>query len=253
MPPKPSLSSLDSSQTSALRPVSSASATACSASQLGLLRFAGTVASTRARQPAPPTATARRSIASVASSVRLSPITTWAAGCLRGPLERQWKPKEPSIVPTTKGSSPSAPVTLGIVVATPCRSKVWRPSAAPARRRSIGRASPTPTRSTTARSGLSGLPPGTSTVVTSPVRPVAFAISHAPSRSSPVRSLSASAPGPRRTPSSPGSTGSATTSTPLRACGSAPLKANWGGDTWGGSVGVEVPDESATGVSRRRP
>ena len=119
MPPKPSLASLDSSQIVALSPVSSASATAWSASQCGLLRFAGTVASTRARQPAPPTATARRRFASVASSVRLSVMTTCAAGSWRGPPERQWKPNEPSIVPTTKGSRPSGPVTLGIVVATP--------------------------------------------------------------------------------------------------------------------------------------
>ena len=47
------------------------------------------------------------------------------------------------------------------------------------------------------------------------------------------RAVARARPRPARggRPSSPGSTGSATTSTPLRACGSAPLKANWGGDT----------------------
>ena len=210
------------------------------------------------QHPGAPAGAARRRRPGAASrrwprrcGCRRAPPGRPAAGA--GPLERQWKPKEPSIVPTTKGSRPSGPVTLGIVVATPCRSRTWRASAAPARRRSIGRASPTPTRSTNARSGLSGLPPGTSTLVTSPVLPVALAISQEPSRSSPVRSLSASAPGPRRTPSSPGSTGSATTSTPLRACGSAPLKANCGGRYLGWERGCRGADGSATGVSRRRP
>ena len=234
MPPKPSFSSFGSSQTVTFSPVSAASSVACSASHCGLLMLAGTVARTRARQPAPPTATARRSAVSVTSSETVSATTMVGTGWCSGPSERQWKPNEPSIAPTTNGSSASGPPTLATLLATPERSRAARAVAAPARRKSAGRWSPTPTRSTSTRSGLSGLPLGTATVVTSPALPVALATSQAPSRSTPVRSPSSSAPGPRRTPPSgspAGSTGSATTSTPARACGSAPLKANWGGET----------------------
>ncbi len=74
--------------------------------------------------------------------------TTRATGTCSGGWERQWKTKEPSITPTTNASSPPSGATAGIEVATLDRSRVARARVAPARRRSAGRCSPTPTKCT---------------------------------------------------------------------------------------------------------
>ena len=255
MPPKPSASSRASSQTCTSRPAASPTSMACSASHAGVLRLAGTVARVRERQPAPPSAIARASSSSAPSSS--TPASTIrATGRSLGPVERQWKPNEPSIAPTTKAPRPSTGAIAASDVATLARSLVARASVAPARRRSVGVASPTPTRSTSpgpsdassepavARTSEVARPTGT--VVSSPVRPVARAASSAASRSTPRASPASSAPGPSSGPSSPGRTGNAETSAPPIWCGSAGLSANPGGETWGGSEVVGT-------ISRRRP
>ena len=78
--------------------LAAATSLACSASQAGFLRFEGTVASIRARQPAPPRATARSSTARSAASERAgSPrATTRATGACSGgrraPVEARRSP-----------------------------------------------------------------------------------------------------------------------------------------------------------------
>ena len=251
MPPKPSASSRASSQTCTSRPACSPTSTACSASQAGVFRFAGTVARVRERQPAPPCAIARASSSS-APSPSTPARTIRETGRSLGPLERQWKANEPSIAPTTKAPRPSSGAIDASDVTTLPRSLVARASAAPARRRSVVVASPTPTSST--RPGPSEAPsdvspaarPATGTVVSSPVRPVARDASSAARRSTPRASPASSAPGPRSGPSSSGRTGNAHTSAPPIWCGSAGLSANSGGETWGGSAVLGT-------ISRRRP
>ena len=241
MPPKPSASRRASSQTWTSRPAASPTSTAWSASQAGVFRLAGTVARVRERQPAPPCAIARASSSSAPSSS--TPASTIrATGRSFGPVERQWKANEPSIAPTTKAPRPSSGAIDASDVTTLPRSLVARASAAPARRKSVVLASPTPTSST--RPGPSA--GATGTVVTSPVRPVARDASSAASRSTPRASPASSAPGPRSGPSSSGRTGNAQTSAPPIWCGSAGLRANSGGETWGGSAVLGT-------ISRRRP
>ena len=147
MPPKPSASSRASSQTCTSRPASSPTSTACWASQAGVFRLAGTVARVRERQPAPPCAIARASSSS-APSPSTPASTIRATGRSLGPLERQWKANEPSIAPTTKAPRPSSGAIAASDVTTLPRSLVARASAAPARRKSVEVASPTPTSST---------------------------------------------------------------------------------------------------------
>ena len=88
MPPKPSSASRFSSQTVTLRPASAASATAWSASQAGFLRLDGTEASVRARQLAPPIATARSS-AGRSASARPARTTRAAGTCSGGALRQR--------------------------------------------------------------------------------------------------------------------------------------------------------------------
>ena len=90
----------------------------------------------------------------------------------RAGVERQWKPNEPSIAPTTKALEP--------VVVARSRRSWWPPRrdrappgpAPPRRGAGRGRRpAPTPTSSTKRRSALSGPPSGTGTAVTSPALP----------------------------------------------------------------------------------
>ena len=239
-PPKPRSASSASSQTVTSRPAAAPTSAACSASQAGVLRLAGTVARVRDRHPAPPSASARTRSSSAPSSV-MPARTTLATGCSCGPVERQWKAYEPSIAPTTQAARPS-PATAASVVTTLVRSLVARAIAAAARRTSVTVASPTPTRRTTVTSS-----PATGTVVTSPVRPVARLASSEASRSVPSSSEASSAPGPSSGPSGPVRTGKAHTSAPPIWCGSAGLRANSGGETCVGSCAVVAT------ISRRRP
>ena len=62
------------------------------------------------------------------ASVVVPASTTWATGWRCGPVERQWKPNEPSIAPTTNGSSPTGPAAAGMLVATRRRSRAARAS-----------------------------------------------------------------------------------------------------------------------------
>ena len=261
MPPNPSSASRFSSQTVTSRPASPASATAWSASQAGFLRLDGTEASVRARQLAPPIATARSSAGRSASARPAS--TTRAAGTCSGGALRQANAKEPRIVPTTNGSRPTDGSTAVIVVATAARSSTARASVAPARRKSSALAAPRPTSSTWRSSAFSGAPSGTGSTVTSPTLPDARSASSTASRSTPSSSPTSAAPGPRTGawPSAPSSTGSAITSTPARACGRVAVTANSGGETWGGSVGEELtgswsPERDQghqPAISRQRP
>ncbi len=129
-PPKPSAASLSSSHTVTSRPAASPTSTACSASQAGVFRLAGTVARARERQPAPPRAMARASSSSAPSS-SMSASTMRATGRSCGPVERQWKEKEASIAPTTKAPRPSSGAIAARVVTTLARSLVARATAAP--------------------------------------------------------------------------------------------------------------------------
>ena len=164
MPPKPSAASRCSSQTVTARPCSAARARACSASHSGFFRFEGTVASRRARQPAPPAATARDRVVATAPGSGRPASTMRRTGWCSGGVERQWNAKEPSIAPTTNASRPVSGDSAGIVVATEARSRAARARAAPARRKSCGRCSPTPTSSTQRRASFSGPPSGTGNV-----------------------------------------------------------------------------------------
>ena len=78
---------------------------------------------------------------------RCRPRTMRATGRSSGPVERQWKPNEPSIAPTTKAPRPSSGAIAVIEVATLARSLVARARVAPARRKSVTDCSPTPTSS----------------------------------------------------------------------------------------------------------
>ena len=147
MPPKPSAASRSSSQTVTSRPAAPPTSTACSASQAGVLRLAGTVARARERHPAPPRAIARASSSSAPSSLT-SASTMRPTGRSVGPVERQWKAKDPSIAPTTRAPRPSSGAIAASEVTTLTRSFVARASAAPARRKSVTEPSPTPTSST---------------------------------------------------------------------------------------------------------
>ena len=239
MPPNPSAASCFSSHTRTFRSWSAAIRSACSASQAGVFRLDGTVASIRASQPAPPSATARRT-SSWSSPASRSARTTRPTGRCSGSEERQWKPNDPSIAPTTKASRPAVGSSAGMLVASVPRSRAARATAAPARRKSVGRWSPTPTSSTSRSFGLPGMPAGVASWTTSPVLPTARSTSSTPSRSVPRAASSASAPGPSSgvAPSpAPGRTGSATTSASATACGSSPLTEKSGGATWTGRVG----------------
>ncbi len=130
-------------------------------------------------------------------------------------------------MPTTKASSVSRGAPAGIEVTTLSRSRAARASVAPARRRSIGRCSPTPTRNTvwTAPWRLSG------TETISPTAPVARWDSSTASRSIPTLSPSTSASGGSSSASVPGWTAYATAATPCMAEGGSALSANSGGLT----------------------
>ena len=113
--------------------------TAWSASHRGFFRFDGTVASIRARQPAPPTAIARSRSRAHRLRRRRSARTTRATGVCSGRLERQWKPNEPSISADHERLEPAVVGDRRDRGGDADRSRVARARAAPARRRSAGR------------------------------------------------------------------------------------------------------------------
>ena len=90
-------------------------AAACSASQAGFLRFDGH----RGQRPGAPAGAAQRrwrarsSASALRRRRRARPAPPAPPACSRGPSERQWKPKEPSIAPTTKASRPRRAATGG--------------------------------------------------------------------------------------------------------------------------------------------
>ena len=222
-----------------MSPAASAAFTACSASQVGVLMLEGTLASSRASQLAPAAATACPRCAVRASSDAVSASTILPTGRSRGPSWCIEKPKEPSVAPATKAVIASSSPTAATEEATASAFRVCRATVAPARRTSVSVASPTPTRSTLARSGLTGADSGsadraTGSSVTSPVAPVARALSSTDRKSMPRSSASSAEPGPSVGPSSPRRTGTATTATPRTREGACSLRANSGGETWVG-------------------
>ena len=134
----PRLASSFSSQTDTSRPESAATSRACSASHSGFLRLDGTVASVRERQDAPPMAMARRRTPSSSPASAWPASTIRATGVCSGPVERQWKPKEPSIAPIDEGLEPVGSAIAAIELATASTSRVARASAAPARLKAGG-------------------------------------------------------------------------------------------------------------------
>ncbi len=147
----PRSASCFSSRTVASSPAASAAATACSASQAGVLMLDGTLR----QQPRLPAGAAprrrpgceRRSVV-VGRRVQRERDPCRPVGA-RGPSRRSEKPNEPSVAPSTKAA-------IAVVVAhggdrrgdLRRRSVVRRARLAPARRRSVGVPSPTPTSST---------------------------------------------------------------------------------------------------------
>ena len=196
----------------------------------------GTLASKRACQLAPAVATARRNRVDRSSSVSVRQSTTLPAGLSLGPSLCIEKPNEPRVAPCTNAAIPSSSATAETEEATASAFVVRRARVAPARRRSVVVAAPTPIISTRFREGLGRsavLTTGSS--VTSPVAPWASVATSISIRSVPRSSASSAAPGPRVGPSSPGSTATATTAAPASRDGGTSLSANWGGETCGGS------------------
>ena len=231
IPPKPSFSRRASSQIVALRPVSSASDSAWSASQSGLLRLDGH----GGQDAGPPAGAADRDRPAQRCVGGLVGRRTGqhdlghrrALGAGRAPVEAEraeHRADHERFEPDRAGrgrdrGGDAAAVADG------------RASAAPARRRSVGGC----VADADEQHQLEGVVVGAAardrqlrdlTRLARGMRDV-----EAPSRSRPARSSISRAPGPSTTPPpspSPGSTGSATTSTPRTACGSAAAQGEFG-------------------------
>ena len=246
-----------SSQTSHSRPVSSASDSAWSASQCGFLRLEGTVASIRARQPAPPTrerpAQRRSDASSVVGSRRARPgATGLVLGAGRAPVEAE---RAEHRADHERLERRRAGRRAGSRWRRWRRSRVARASAAPARRKSAGVWSPTPTSRTSAAAALSGPPSGhrqrvdLAGLARGLVRARARRAGRGPSLGPPARRHPVRAAAPVAT--SPGEDRQRDDLDPAdRVRAAAPLSANSGGETWGGRT--SRPDRGAR-VSRRRP
>ena len=171
--------------------------------------------------------------------------------------------------PRRPRAPPSGAIAV-IEVTTLARSLVARATVAPARRKSVtvcvAEARP-------AGPVADACPDTTGTVVTSPVRPVARDGLEDAEEVEPEELGRLVGTGTEdASPSSPGRTGNAQTSAPPIWCGSAGLRANSGGETWGGSwrgarprsaddvlegvpegarlVGVELDHQPATALER---